>query len=192
MRIPLSLSVLSLAAAVSTGVVSLPAAAEIYKWVDERGVTHYSDQPPPAGAQRLAIAGDRVSVYTPHPELRRAMEAERARAIEDIRTGRRSREIDNEWLARQYFAALRAQPADPCMGGACTAPAPLAYVPADGYAGRGRTPRILPQITLTPGTIAGHVTAGTGYMPGYSAVAPGSATRDAARYTAPPSGGSKR
>ncbi len=37
-------------------------AAEIYKWVDEEGVTHYSQQPPPSGD------ADRVGVDTPPDE----------------------------------------------------------------------------------------------------------------------------
>jgi hypothetical protein len=33
-----------------------PAAAALYKWVDEKGVTHYSEQPPPDGkATRLEL-----------------------------------------------------------------------------------------------------------------------------------------
>jgi hypothetical protein len=32
-------------------VAALPAAADMYKWVDEKGVTHYSESPPPEGTQ---------------------------------------------------------------------------------------------------------------------------------------------
>lgn len=34
--------------------LATPAAAEVYKWVDEQGVTHYSQQPPP-GAEAQVI-----------------------------------------------------------------------------------------------------------------------------------------
>lgn len=32
-------------------VLALPAAAAMYKWVDEKGITHYSESPPPEGTQ---------------------------------------------------------------------------------------------------------------------------------------------
>lgn len=31
--------------------LALPASAALYKWVDEKGVTHYSESPPPEGTQ---------------------------------------------------------------------------------------------------------------------------------------------
>jgi type IV secretory pathway VirB10-like protein len=39
-------------------VLALPAAAAMYKWVDEKGVTHYSETPPPEGtaAKKIDIA----------------------------------------------------------------------------------------------------------------------------------------
>ena len=43
-----------LATAVAAWLLAAPAAAaEIYKWVDESGVTHYSQQPPPEGARTI-------------------------------------------------------------------------------------------------------------------------------------------
>lgn len=38
-----------LLAASAVALLSLPAAAQLYKWVDEKGVTHYSEKPPPDG-----------------------------------------------------------------------------------------------------------------------------------------------
>jgi hypothetical protein len=37
-------------AAVAAAFMAAPASAEVFKWVDEQGVTHYSQQPPPEGA----------------------------------------------------------------------------------------------------------------------------------------------
>jgi glutaredoxin len=34
-------------------VLAAPAAAEIYRWTDERGQVHYSDQPPPANIKAM-------------------------------------------------------------------------------------------------------------------------------------------
>jgi len=55
-------SVILLAAAVG------PAHAQIYKWVDEAGKTHYSDQAP-AGVKKPDTVADRISVYAPDPSL---------------------------------------------------------------------------------------------------------------------------
>lgn len=151
-------------------------ATQLYKWVDQRGITNYSDKPPAAGVKKPGVIENRVSVYTPDPQLAQAMQAERARAIDDLRTGRRARDIQADWLARQYLAAARAYPADPCAGSydpQCTGYMPYAYT-TGGYLASGRHgPRILPQITLTPGTTAGTVTGNTGYIPGNSAFARG-------------------
>ena len=32
-------------------IFALPAAAEVYRWVDENGVVHYTDKPPAPGAE---------------------------------------------------------------------------------------------------------------------------------------------
>lgn len=166
---------LSCAAALALLLCAYPAsAAQLYKWVDERGITHYSDQPPPTSARRQSIGEGRVSVYTPDPVLVQAVEAERARAISDLRTGRRARELQEDWLARQYFASAHADAADPCAGDTrCGTYAPNAYVSPGGYLVSRRGPRILPQIDLPPGTTAGNVNGNTGYIPGYSAFAGG-------------------
>ena len=34
-------------------------AADVYRWVDERGVTHFGDTPPSAGAQRITLPSKR-------------------------------------------------------------------------------------------------------------------------------------
>jgi hypothetical protein len=41
--------------------LALPAAAEMYKWTDEKGKVHYSDQPPPANAK----TSETIKVPTP-------------------------------------------------------------------------------------------------------------------------------
>src|SRR5258708_572657 len=49
--------------------VAALARADTYKWVDERGVTTYSNTPPAAKAQ---VVGARISVYTSGPALKKA------------------------------------------------------------------------------------------------------------------------
>jgi Domain of unknown function (DUF4124) len=47
MRLPLFLAVLLIAAPV--------AAQQIYRWIDEKGTTHYSQDPPPAGVKAVPV-----------------------------------------------------------------------------------------------------------------------------------------
>ena len=56
---------------------TVPAAAELYKWVDERGVTNYSNEPPPAAApgNKLARIDNKISVYTPDESFMQAVKA---------------------------------------------------------------------------------------------------------------------
>src|SRR5258708_5068974 len=48
-----------------------PAHAQIYKWVDEAGKTHYSDTAP-AGGRKVDTVADRISGDAPDPSIARA------------------------------------------------------------------------------------------------------------------------
>jgi hypothetical protein len=105
--------------------IGVPArAAEVYKWVDERGVTNYSSEPPAhvRAAGGLAVVEDRLSVYTPDKLLLQAVEAARQRAIEDVRTGRYQRQLEAEHLARMRTSSAPPAAApggyDPCLDAA--------------------------------------------------------------------------
>jgi hypothetical protein len=65
---------------------SLPAAAELYRWVDERGVTNYSNEPPPAAAtaRKLARVTDKISVYTPDENFMKAVKTLRERSLQAL------------------------------------------------------------------------------------------------------------
>jgi hypothetical protein len=52
--------------------------ADVYKWVDENGKTHYSDRAPKKAAKILPIE-DRLSLYSPEPGVARALQAGAAR-----------------------------------------------------------------------------------------------------------------
>jgi hypothetical protein len=54
---------------------AIPAYAQVFKWVDERGVTNYSNEAPAAGLRRVkpVSVADRISVYAPAPALQRAV-----------------------------------------------------------------------------------------------------------------------
>ncbi len=77
-----------------------PAHAQIYKWVDEAGKTHYSDTAPMDG-KKLDTVTDRISVYAPAPTLlaRATAPAEPDPALSN-RVDRLERQLHAERLAR--------------------------------------------------------------------------------------------
>src|SRR5437879_702264 len=91
------------------GAGSGPACAQIYKWVDEAGKTHYSDQAP-AGGKKLETVADRISVYAPDPSLlARAAAPAGSDPVLSERVDRLERQLHAERLARaQQQAELAA------------------------------------------------------------------------------------
>ena len=80
---------------------SAPAHAQIYKWVDGNGTTHYSDKTP-AGAKKLDTVADRVSVYSaPETPVALAQPGAGASAALNDRVDRLERQLYAEQLARQ-------------------------------------------------------------------------------------------
>jgi len=151
------------------------ASAELYKWIDERGVVNYSDQPPldPKAASKLATVEDRISVYTPDQALTQAIESRRQQqgnsALSE-RIASLERQLEAERRARQTAAAAVAQPA-PCPVGTDCYGITSAYVPYVPVRSWVRN-RVVPQVELRPGTIAGTAVGMDGYIPGNSASAP--------------------
>ena len=70
LRSVLCASRILLAISAGLGAFIAPASAQVYKWVDDRGATHYSDQAPAKGAKKAGVVPDRLSVYSaPSPSL---------------------------------------------------------------------------------------------------------------------------
>src|SRR6266481_1868242 len=144
--------------------------AQIYKWVDEAGKTHYSDQAP-AGGKKPATIADRISVYAPDPTLlaRAAAIAAPDPALSN-RVDRLERQLRAERLARQQYelASLAQAAYERCVSerrvdcdaydGSMPYAGPIAVVPV-----RHRRP-ILVRTSFT-GLGAGNVV-GPGIMPG--------------------------
>lgn len=61
-------------ALLATALVPLAAAAQIYKWVDEDGVVHYTDQPVQPSAERVAIRSNRTDIAAAQARLQSAVE----------------------------------------------------------------------------------------------------------------------
>ncbi len=147
-----------------------PAHAQIYKWVDEGGKTHYSDQAPASG-RKVGTVADRISVYTPDPSLLARAAATADPALSN-RMDRLERQLHAERLARQQYelAAFTqaSQAYERCLserrvdcdsyGGTMPYAGPIVVVPV-----RHRRP-ILVRTSFT-GLSAGNVV-GPGIMPG--------------------------
>lgn len=156
--------------------LALPAGlgAQIYKWVDERGVTNYSNHRPTAGTDEgpVAVVKDRVSVYSPDKGLARAVDAFRMRS----NTIAADRSLPAA-PAQQYSApAYVPAPAisDPCVAyraAHCNEFYSGYYpdAPGVGYPGHARWRKRIPQVRIPPGTIAGQVVGANGYIAGNSA-----------------------
>ena len=150
--------------------------AQLYKWVDERGVTNYSSQPPadPKAARNLGPVEGNLSVYSPDPALARAVVAFRQesanRALAE-RVDYLERELAAERLARQYSPPAVAVSV-PCQSGDCYGNYG-SYYPA-GIGGGGLFPvhnhkRLIPA-QLPVGATAGNVVGMSGFIPGQSAL----------------------
>ena len=61
----------------ATSLAAEPARAQMYKWVDERGVTNYSSELPadPKATKKLAQVENKISVYTPDAAFMDAVKA---------------------------------------------------------------------------------------------------------------------
>lgn len=167
---------LAVAAAILT---AGPASAQLYKWIDERGVTNYSNQlPADAGAKNLRPVEDRVSVYSPDDALLQAIEDEhknaRQRQSQRARIESLENQLEAERRARQQAAASREPQSayERCLAdgrGDCNAiygsfqpyDPPVVFIRK-----RHRRPHVPPQAFPPPGTIAGNATAGNGLIPG--------------------------
>ena len=148
-----------------------PAYAELFKWVDGRGITNYSNQPPadPKAAKKLTTVEDRISVYTPDKALLEAVEAYRQQSNNRAVAGKiesLERQLEEERRARQYAAADVQAARDPFYSG-------YPYVPASVFVPvRSRPLSSIAQVQLAPGTIAGNVVGMHGFIAGNSAGAP--------------------
>jgi len=114
------------------------AAAEVYKWVDEKGVTNYAASPPvKVKANTVDLQSTRVSVYSPPPEhqtsraLERMMLEKTARLEEELKAERRANrvreasaqaEIDQRQLAYEQCVRDRRVDCDEVRDGSYASP----------------------------------------------------------------------
>ena len=102
----------ALAAGLLVLAAAAPLRAETFKWVDDKGVTNYSNSPP-TSARAARKVEERISVYAADPALRRAVEYGAGRSAQlDY--------LEAEWLQRQrYMMALQLARAECPYGADC-------------------------------------------------------------------------
>jgi hypothetical protein len=143
----------------------------VYRWIDERGVVNYSNEPPPRNAtvKDVRVIEDRLSIYTPDKQPERAP-ARVDKTAPDAAAG--ARDMLPERRVQQPPPPPPPLAYDPCVGaadpaacyGATYGAPPVVVAPR-------RAPRLV-QPELPPGTIAGQSTSAGGIIPGQSANAP--------------------
>jgi Domain of unknown function (DUF4124) len=107
--------VIPLTSVLAVMLAAIPAHAQVYKWVDEHGVTNYSSEPPAdrnAGVKPATVA-DRISVYAPEPAVQRtigAISLGKDRILSD-RIDSLERQLAAERQSSQYAAAAEARAA---------------------------------------------------------------------------------
>jgi len=154
--------------ALSLPLAATTAQADVYKWVDDSGVMHYSDKPPANPLNKAKVlAEDRVSTYQSDPTVMRSL-AQTASQLHtdnlDRKVERLERELATQRQAMQQYAsagdayqqclAERRVDCDQVYGGG-------GYYYYGGGAGIGRgkflrNPRVMPVSNLT-GVTAGNV-----------------------------------
>lgn len=156
--------------AATLSLLATSAFAQVYKWVDEKGVTNYSNEAPAKQGRNVTVVEDRISVYTPEQSV-----------------------LDAAQKARERSAAPPPAPAPIPSGVTVLAPSPASAPPAALVDACRNTsdpncygapffgvpiviaPRRAPPLNqpqLPPGAIAGNVTGGSGYTAGLSGQAP--------------------
>ena len=120
---PWFLPVLTVGGAIAFALTAAPAAADLYRWVDAKGVVNYSNVPPQGvTAKRIPETEPTVSVIPPRDDR-----AERLQAAREAALLRRIEQLEDE------LAALRSAPAPavvytyPVPAAAVTYPASFVY-----------------------------------------------------------------
>jgi len=139
--------------------VAMPAWSQIYKWVDENGVTNYTNQPPPNGkAQELDLDSVRLSVIeTDKPEQLAAMAARYEVGSLRQRVNELEDQLEAQRYASQYAAEYAAGPVEAGYGYTYPYAYPgYFYAPATTFFNRNhfRKPHVRP--TRFIGTPAGN------------------------------------
>ena len=107
-------------AALILATAALPAAAQTYKWVDEKGQVNYSNTPPPSGADAAQPIEERISIMGMDPAVRAA--AERRFAAQE-----QAEELEYQRRQQAMYAQARSTPAPQSLASSYSSPYPTYY-----------------------------------------------------------------
>jgi Domain of unknown function (DUF4124) len=168
---PLSLTLLAALIALAP----LPAKADLYRWIDEKGGINYSDRAPArsSNVKDVSIVENRLSVYTQDRATMEKVRRARERADSMAGSGYVGGSLSDRYPLgyAPIMPAASAVTYDPCLAGddAHCYGYPL-YYSAPVFFGRHRSARFVQQ-RLALGATAGNVVGPTGFIPGLSAQA---------------------
>ena len=92
--------------AIATALVAAPlSAANLYKWVDEKGVTHYTDKMPADAVDKASVELNRQGIAVKRTEPAPTPEQRRAKALEEERLKATAR--DREFVDRRDRALMQ-------------------------------------------------------------------------------------
>lgn len=86
----------ALAAFLGTLLLASPAMAQIYKWTDEKGVTHYSADPPPANASNASQVKVQTRLPSDSEAATQNLEKQRAESRKAAEAGKSSKAEDKK------------------------------------------------------------------------------------------------
>src|SRR5574338_1000949 len=109
-----TLAALTLAAGMLSALVAPPAEAQVYKWVDEKGVVNYGSEPPPGRpVKELPKDGSGISVVPapppPPPSAPRSRTDERIERLEEALAAERAARAAEEQAAEDKLRAAIAE-----------------------------------------------------------------------------------
>lgn len=110
----LPISALIIAAGMLATLLASPAAAQVYKWVDERGVVNYGSEPPPGRpAKELPKEGEGISIVPapppPPPAAPQSRSDERIERLEEALAAERAARAEQEQAAADRLRAAIAE-----------------------------------------------------------------------------------
>jgi hypothetical protein len=147
-------------------------AGELYKWVDDKGVVNYSNEPPPKtkNGKAVTVVEDRLSVYTPEKSVTEAIQRDKDRprqpaasAPPPVRSAAPAAPPPPPPVAAYDPCANTNDPN--CQSG-------FLYDHSPVFNGRRSHNQPLVQSQIPPGTIAGQAAGPNAIIPGQSGMAP--------------------
>ena len=143
------------------------AQAELYRWIDERGVINYSNEQPKA-AKDVRVVENRLSSYTPDAATMDMVRRTRERRLANAGTSPAPVQLQRR--LPDYPTVIQSGPmsaADNCLPGDIDCYGAPVYYTSPVFSGRDRVP-LTRAAQLPVGAIAGNVVGTSGYIAGLS------------------------